>query len=265
MPAPLPTGPTASHLDLHHETAPRAGAGTHAVEPGRPEGQSGRFPFGKQTPVYIWRAPQDRKIPSVIDGTLGNADAVFDLLAYHLMRLGGCHATELVLVGDGAPWIWNRAEALRERLGVPRSAFREVVDYFHVVEKLGEVSKGLDSRWSEPDRALWVRAQKDHIKAGRVEEVERIIAQTLPKPPKDNDDDNDDKDFWSRNRERMRYGELRAAAVPIGSGAVESSVRRVINLRMKGASIFWNEKHAEGVLHLRDRSTTPGGSARLTA
>ena len=39
-----------------------------------------------------------------------------------------------------------------------------------------------------------------------------------------------DIDYWARNRERMRYGALRAAQVPIGSGAVESSVRRVINL-----------------------------------
>ena len=60
-----------------------------------------------------------------------------------------------------------------------------------------------------------------------------------------------DIDFWSRNRERMRYAQLRSHAVPIGSGAVESSVRRVINLRMKGASVFWTEEHAEGVLHLR--------------
>lgn len=193
---------------------------------------------------------RDKTVPSVIDGTLGNADAVFKLLTYHLMRLGGCHATELVLVGDGAPWIWNRAEALRQSLGLAPSAFREVVDYFHVVERLGELSKGLDSRWSAPDQAIWVRVQKEHLKAGRIEEVERIIAQTLPRPLED-DDDADGKDFWSRNRERMRYGAFRAAAVPVGSGAVESAVRRVVNLRMKGASIFWNEEHAEGVLHLR--------------
>ena len=58
-------------------------------------------------------------------------------------------------------------------------------------------------------------------------------------------------DYWRRNRERLRYATFREQGLPIGSGAVESSVRRVINLRLKGASITWTEEHAEGVLHLR--------------
>ncbi len=39
--------------------------------------------------------------------------------------------------------------------------------------------------------------------------------------------------------------------MPIGSGAVESPVRRVIDLRLKGASVYWTEGHAERILHLR--------------
>ena len=36
-----------------------------------------------------------------------------------------------------------------------------------------------------------------------------------------------------------------------GSGAVESSIRRVVNLRMKGNSIFWKEDSANNMLFLR--------------
>ncbi len=190
---------------------------------------------------------RDRSVPAVIDGTLGDADAVFELLRYHLLRLGAAHATELVLIGDGAPWIWNRAQALRQELKLPPSSFREVIDYFHVVERLGEISKA-QTQWTEQTRQEWLKSQKIRVKAGKVEEIEsaiRSIRKRLPAKMKK------DLDYWSRNRERMRYAELRAHAVPIGSGAVESAVRRVINLRMKGASIFWTEEHAEGVLHLR--------------
>lgn len=190
---------------------------------------------------------RDQSVPSVIDGTLGDANAVFDLLAYHLLRLGGAHATELILVGDGAPWIWNRAEALRRRVGVGADAFREVVDYFHVVERLGAISRAMSS-WTEEMQQTWLKVQKDRLKAGDVEAIEdnlRWIAARLPKEM------TADPDYWSRNRERMRYAALRAQGIPIGSGAVESSVRRVINMRMKGASIFWEETHAEGILHLR--------------
>ena len=37
----------------------------------------------------------------------------------------------------------------------------------------------------------------------------------------------------------------------MGSGAIESSIRRVINLRLKGNGIFWLEENAEAVLALR--------------
>lgn len=58
-------------------------------------------------------------------------------------------------------------------------------------------------------------------------------------------------DYWSRNRERLRFALFRQQGLPNGSGVVESSVRRVVNLRWKSASVAWTEEHAEGVLHLR--------------
>ena len=50
---------------------------------------------------------------------------------------------------------------------------------------------------------------------------------------------------------RMDYHRLARAKWPIGSGAIESAIRRVINLGLKGAGIFWHEKSAEVVLLLR--------------
>ena len=44
---------------------------------------------------------------------------------------------------------------------------------------------------------------------------------------------------------------MRQAQLPIGSGIIESTVRRVINLRMKGASIYWTEENAEAMIFLR--------------
>ena len=48
--------------------------------------------------------------------------------------------------------------------------------------------------------------------------------------------------------------ELRVFPVPwraLGSGAIESLIRRVINLRLKGTSIYWTEENAEAVFQLR--------------
>ena len=49
----------------------------------------------------------------------------------------------------------------------------------------------------------------------------------------------------------MAYQTVRALKLPIGSGAIESAIRRVVNLRLKGACIFWGKDNAEKILMLR--------------
>jgi len=49
----------------------------------------------------------------------------------------------------------------------------------------------------------------------------------------------------------LDYATFRRRGLPLGSGAIESAIRRVINLRMKGNSIFWKEENAEALLALR--------------
>jgi len=214
---------------------------------------------GRKRFITEWREPKvltiyvvdahgkrDRTVASVIDGTLGDANDVFALMRYHLLRLGAHEATELALVGDGAPWIWARAEALRAHLKLPPERFHQVIDYFHVVERLGELA-ALQG-WSDDERNLWLGQQKRALKTCPIEVVEQAV---LALRYADDEARGREVEFWSRNRDRLRYAPALAAGIPIGSGAVESSVRRVINLRMKGASIAWTERHAEGVLHLR--------------
>ena len=60
-----------------------------------------------------------------------------------------------------------------------------------------------------------------------------------------------ERDYFVRNQNRMRYDLIAATGLPIGSGAIESSIRRVVNLRLKGASIYWLEETAEAMLLLR--------------
>jgi hypothetical protein len=58
-------------------------------------------------------------------------------------------------------------------------------------------------------------------------------------------------DYFIKHQRRMAYAKLMAMQLPIGSGAIESAVRRVINLRLKGAGLFWCRTSAEAILLLR--------------
>ena len=50
---------------------------------------------------------------------------------------------------------------------------------------------------------------------------------------------------------RLMYDVYRSWRLPMGSGVIESTIRRVINLRLKGSGIFWTEANAEAVFQLR--------------
>jgi hypothetical protein len=49
--------------------------------------------------------------------------------------------------------------------------------------------------------------------------------------------------------ERLNYAKVSARKLPIGSGAMGSLIRQVVNLRMKGNSEFWLRENGEIILH----------------
>jgi hypothetical protein len=59
------------------------------------------------------------------------------------------------------------------------------------------------------------------------------------------------RNYFVKNLARMRYDRIRALKLPMGSGCVESAIRRMVNLRLKGPCIFWCKANAEAILLLR--------------
>jgi len=57
--------------------------------------------------------------------------------------------------------------------------------------------------------------------------------------------------YFINHSHRMNYAYLKKQNLPIGSGQVESAVRRIINLRFKAPGSFWKEETAESLMHLR--------------
>lgn len=208
-----------------------------------------------------WREPKllaiyviDRKgrklaeVPILYDGTLGDADATFDLLAAELALRGAAQAREIILVGDGAPWIWNRARELASAIGIDPSKLVQVADFYHAVEHLTAISE-LIAVWTEHKRRDWVRRMRRKLKAGKVQEV--IEAARALCKGRNAKKLRTQVQYFEARKDRMRYAAFKRRGIPLGSGAVESAIRRVINLRLKGASMFWRGENAERMLHLR--------------
>jgi hypothetical protein len=215
-----------------------------------------------------WREPklltifeidsQGKKVQTervLIDGTFQGPDEVMELLAMHLHRLGAASAEVVVFVADGAPWIWERLPWVVARVGLESKRVDYVLDFYHAVHHVGLALAKVGLEAAE-HRRVYKKLRK-WLKAGRPWDVlaelrrlgrrhgvlgaMRVELAYLQK---------------HRKAGRLRYSRLRSQGLPIGSGAVESAIRRVVNLRLKGNGQMWLEENAEGMILLRGAALT---------
>ena len=119
---------------------------------------------------------------------------------------------------------------------------------YHAVEHLTEIAD-LRAGWNEAQRKKWVRRQRRRLKDGKVDDViEEVRGFCVGRNAKKLATE---LNYFVDRRELMRYADFKARGIPLGSGGVESAIRRVVNLRLKGPSIFWRGPNAERMLHLR--------------
>jgi hypothetical protein len=186
----------------------------------------------------------------VIDGTLQGPDALIELVAFHLHRLGAARADVVTFVADGAPWIWARLDWVITQVKLAPIRVVEVLDWCHGVHHLSLALAALGLT-EERRGELYCRFRR-LLKAGMSRDViDELDVLSAGQP--------EDSAVWreigylTRHSEagRLRYKCFRCRGVPLGSGAIESTIRRVINLRLKGTSIYWTEENAEAVFQLR--------------
>jgi len=194
------------------------------------------------------RGKKVRQIRPLYDATMGGADSTFEILIAELLLRGASEAKKIILTGDGAPWIWNRADAIAKALGLDPKKIVQVADFYHAVEHLTAITD-LCASWSPTKRKQWVRRMRRHLKEGNVDVVIQA-ARTLCRG-RNAGRIRTEVAYFEERKDRMRYDAYRRRGIPLGSGAVESAIRRVINLRLKGPSIFWRKENAERVLHMR--------------
>ena len=190
----------------------------------------------------------EKSFAPLIDGSLHGPEALFRLLGGYLQGLAIEAADQVLFVADGAHWIWNRVPGLVQALGLNPKQVHEAIDFYHAVEHLGKVA-ALRKSWSAKQRKVWVRQHRRLLLQGQGEQVvEAVRAICRGRHRKAI---TTERNYFVRNQHRLAYPRLKALQLPIGSGAVESAIRRVVNLRLKGPCIFWYRENAEKMLMLR--------------
>jgi hypothetical protein len=190
---------------------------------------------------------KDRKIAPVMDASLEGPDAAFGMLFYYLKKLGVGAADQLLFVSDGAVWIWERVVNLITKLGINANQCLLALDFYHAVEHLTSIAT--QKKWKRGCAKKWVTQQRKRLLNGKldlfIQEIERVCHASknmlLLR----------EREYFKNHLPHMQYKEIKDKKLPIGSGAVESGIRRVINLRLKGPGIFWHEDMVDAMLLLR--------------
>jgi len=174
---------------------------------------------------------------------LGNADAIFDRLwakLHELQWLGP--ATVVIIVGDGAEWIWNRAEMFPIRC--------EILDFWHAVEHAWEFAR-IHFGDTSAKGAGWVADLARDLRAGKVDDVIARLRAIQTSTDEAKDKLESLIRYYTNNATRMRYDEYLRRGYGIGSGAIESAHKQVVHARLRQAGMRWSEAGARRLLALR--------------
>ena len=148
-----------------------------------------------------------------------------------------------LILGDGAPWIWNLAAM--HCPGVP-----QLLDFYHAAEHLHATAEAV---WNGTTAATWWQRRLDQLREGQVEKF-FTSWRRLAKTQDTADPDHSPQrllHYFQENRERLRYRWALEQNLPIGSGTVESAARHIVQQRLKQSGMRWSDPGAQAVLNLR--------------
>ena len=176
-------------------------------------------------------------------------------------RRGFDQASRRVVLGDGAPWIWNLAdEHFPDAL--------QIVDRFHVKHHLSEVANAIYGPTSDTGRQ-WAQQRHADLDAGHLDALLGALTGHAPTC----DEARKCVEYLDRNQARLRYPEFHAAGLCTSTGVVEAGCKVVIGARLKRAGMHWTVAGANAILALRctklsgrfedfwERRSQAGGSA----
>jgi Uncharacterised protein family (UPF0236) len=147
--------------------------------------------------------------------------------------------SRLVFVSDGATWIKNWIED-----AFPKAV--SILDYYHVCEHLHEFSSGIFA--DKAKEKIWTDKQKEWLLKGEV----KTVISNIKRVGKNSEPANQLINYYSKNKNRMQYQHyVNIGCGIIGSGAIESAHRTLVQKRMKQSGQRWSWKGAQHMLNLR--------------
>ena len=153
---------------------------------------------------------------------------------------------KIAALGDGADWIW-------EGFGKHLPARVEILDFYHVAARLGQVAAAMFGVTAAGKRAgqQWREAQEKELLDWGPRKLLEELEAWAPVSAEAQKVREDQLRYFRNQRSRMNYPQYLRQGFPIGSGAVEGACKHVVSDRFRGTGMRWKSKTAEPLLHAR--------------
>ncbi len=174
--------------------------------------------------------------------TRGGLDALREQLYYEARVRGLAQAQRVLVIADGAVWIWNLAQ----------DRFKDAIqrlDLYHANSYLWAVANELHGKGTRQARQ-WVKPLLQQLRQDQVAQVITQLEALQPRLAQAAAKANAKAmEYYQSNQQRMKYKEGRQRKEPVGSGAIESTCRQ-LQCRMKRCGQFWSTRGDEALLCL---------------
>ncbi len=171
----------------------------------------------------------------------------FDWLLYQLaVECGLSQAQQVVVVGDGAPWIWNLAAE-----HFPGAV--QIVDLYHAKEHVWDVAHAVFGPGTASGTA-WATHACSLLEQGHSEALVSAISALPPIPPEPGQARSCPEravHYFTTNAQRMRYPVFRAQGMHVGSGIAEAACKTIVSTRAKRSGMRWTPEGIDALLPLR--------------
>jgi hypothetical protein len=198
--------------------------------------------------IYTTRTRVPRKRPDTVElraeqqsyvTALTTAERFGWQLWAEACRRGISDGTEVVVIGDGARWIWNIASE-----HFPNAT--QILDWYHASQYVWNAATTLYGEGSSL-RTAWAHKQLEALWEGRVADVLAALASHQAR----GEGVSEALSYYTTHQARMDYPTYRARGLQIGSGPVESACKQLVSARLKLAGMIWDAAGAEAVAVVR--------------
>lgn len=159
---------------------------------------------------------------------------------------GLAQAKQVVVLGDGAPWLWRLVEE-----HFPDAV--QIVDAYHAQQHVWEVAATVFGR-STPEGVAWAKHACEWLLHGKMETLLKALADLPPVAPPPGQTKSVPEQaigYFTTNASRMQYPTFRAQGMRIGSGIAEATCKTVVSTRAKRTGMRWTPQGLDALLPLR--------------